>query len=114
MKKNFRKSKLQEIVAHEGRNSIKWSRIINSHPGSNINFIDRAIVPPNASIGEHLHKDSEEIYFILSGYGKMTLGDSTFTIKPFDIIINCGENHGLVNNSKSDIEIFVIELKKNK
>lgn len=108
---NFRKSKMEEIVAHDGEGLIKWSRLIKSQPDSNINFVDKAVVPPNASIGGHFHKNSEEIYFILSGGGKMTLGNSILMIECFDIIINRGGYHSLVNCSDSDIEIFVIEVK---
>lgn len=108
---NFRKSKMEEKVAHGGEGLIKWSRVIDLQPGSNINFVDVAVVPPNASIGRHSHEGSEEIYFILSGHGKMTLGDSTFMVEPFDIIVNRANYHSLVNCSDSDIEIFVIEVK---
>ena len=108
---NFREEEMQDIVAHGGLGLIRWKRFFESRLNSNINFIDRAILPPNSSIGHHLHRDSEEIYFILSGHGEMSLGNSNFTVHPYDIIINPGTFHGLTNNSDSDIEIFVVEIK---
>jgi mannose-6-phosphate isomerase-like protein (cupin superfamily) len=108
---NLRKSTMQQIIAHNGKGTISWSRLIDSQPNSNINFVDRAIIPPNATIGGHFHKGSEEIYFVLSGCGRMTLGESTFMVEPFDIIVNRAGYHGLVNCSDADIEIFVIEVK---
>jgi len=112
MKKiNFQKTEMKEIAAHGGKGLIKWNRLVEELPNSNINFIDRALIPPNTSIGKHFHKNSEEIYFIISGHGKMTLGEESFEVEPYDVVINRSDYHGLENCSDEDIEIFVIEIK---
>lgn len=111
-KVNLRSFNTQKIVAHGGNGFVDWSRIVGPTPGSYINFIDRAIVPPNSSIGRHLHEGTEEIYLILSGVAEMTLGASRFTVEPFDMVINRGDYHSLSNSSDSDVEIFVIEIRQ--
>ena len=45
-----------------------------------------ATVPPGITTALHCHKQSEEIYFILAGEGKMTLGESTFNVTVGDTI----------------------------
>lgn len=108
---NFKKQSLQSEVVHGGQGQIAWARIIEFNEKSSINFIDRAVVPPGSSIGKHFHQDSEEMYFILSGTGLMSLGENTFSIHPFDIVIVSQDSHALINNSDDDIELFVIEVK---
>lgn len=110
VKANYCDLEEQVIKAHDGEGFIKWARIIDSYKLSSINFIDKAIVPPGSSIGIHFHNDSEEIYFILSGNGEMTIGEKKIPIKPFDIIVNRASSHSLINNSNNNIEILVVEI----
>ena len=61
-----------------------------------------ATVPAGIKTELHLHIETEELYFIIAGVGKMTLGDKTFLVNPGDTIcispntphciLNCGPN----------------------
>ena len=57
-----------------------------------------ATLPPGASTGAHRHPKSEEIYYVLSGCGSMTVGDETREVKPHDgILIPPGSLHSITN-----------------
>lgn len=66
-----------------------------------------------ASLGQgrtiEAHVDPmEEIYFILSGEGEMTVDDETRHVRPGDAIwIPAGSHHSLVNSGKEDCIILV-------
>ena len=46
-----------------------------------------ATVPPGAATEPHRHVDVEELYYILSGTGRMTVGDETRDVGPLDAIL---------------------------
>ena len=62
-----------------------WSR---SDFKSNIDFIDRVVVPPDSTIGYHQHGDNEEMYIILEGEGAMTIEGDTVLVGKGDMILN--------------------------
>ncbi|WP_133406832.1 cupin domain-containing protein [Parashewanella tropica] len=78
---------------------------------SNCEFIDRQIIPPNSTVGYHKHGNNEELYIILNGTGTMTVDGLSKQVVKGDIIKNkpYGE-HGLVNDSKEDLELLIIQI----
>ena len=59
------------------------------HPsvhGNALQSLAEASVPPNTTTTLHLHRQSEEIYFILAGEGEMTLGSEIFNVAVGDAI----------------------------
>lgn len=60
--------------------------------------LGEATLPPGTGNEGHRHPKSEEIYYVLSGRGTMTVADETREVKPFDaILIPPGTYHKLVN-----------------
>jgi mannose-6-phosphate isomerase-like protein (cupin superfamily) len=59
-----------------------------------------ALIPPGSSTQLHRHQQSEEIYHVTHGSGRMTLGEKQFEITVGDSIAilpgtpHCVENHG--------------------
>ncbi|NQV47899.1 MAG: cupin domain-containing protein [Rhodospirillaceae bacterium] len=78
---------------------------------SNVDFMDRVVVPPGSTVGTHKHGNNEEMYIVLDGRGTMTVDGKPVAIKKGDMILNpaFGE-HGLVNDSGSDIDLLVIQI----
>lgn len=78
---------------------------------SDVDFIDRMVVPPKSTVGHHKHGNNEEMYIVLSGNGVMTIGGETVTVEQGDMILNPphGE-HGLRNESDADIDILVLQV----
>ena len=62
---------------------------------------------PGASIGYHLQKE-EEIYYILSGAGEMTMNNEKFMVQAGDAILTLpGSSHGLKQTGKDDLVILI-------
>ena len=58
-----------------------------------------AIVQPGESTDLHIHRNSEEIYYVLSGTGSMFHGGESRTIAPGDAVANPpGVPHKVIND----------------
>ena len=105
------KRQLQES-SHDGQGPVDlyeiWGR---SDFESNIDFMDRVVVPPNSTIGYHKHGNNEEMYVVLKGQGTMTINGEPVAVKAGDMILNPAHGeHGLVNDSDSAIDLLVIQV----
>jgi len=66
-----------------------------------------AQIPPGMTTHLHLHRKSEEIYYIVSGSGVMVLGDDQFLVKSGDsICIPPGTRHCIQNSDGSNLVIL--------
>ncbi|HET9533359.1 MAG TPA: cupin domain-containing protein [Blastocatellia bacterium] len=103
-------------------NNRDRSNVINTRHGSEIRpLIDRTtsaitqcslaeeILPPGKSVTPHLHRQLEEVYYILSGYGRMTVGDEQRDVGPGDAIyIPRGNRHTLENTGDEPIRLLLV------
>jgi len=107
----FRTQKLSAQVAHGGVGEILAHRAASVESGLNAHFIDCVVIPPGKSIGVHTHRtDNEEVYVILKGRGRMTIGTTERGVESGDVIVNPpGGTHGLHNDGSEAIELIVIE-----
>lgn len=65
-----------------------------------------------SSIGYHLQKE-DEIYYVISGNGKMKMNGETFAVKPGDAILTRpGSSHGIAPNPDNDLVILIAYEKK--
>lgn len=63
---------------------------------------------PGSSIGYHLQQDNE-IYYILSGTGEMTMNGKIFPVKPGDAILTRpGSSHGLTPNKDNELTLIIV------
>jgi len=73
-----------------------------------IGFLAIAQLSPGKQLEAHVDP-MEEIYFIMSGEGEMTLDDETRHVATGDAIwIPTGSRHGLSNTGKGDCIILVV------
>ena len=60
-----------------------------------------------SAIGYHLQK-ADEIYYIISGTGKMQMNGKSFTVKEGDAILTRpGSSHGLKQTGNDDLTIII-------
>lgn len=72
----------------------------------------KRILKSGSSIGYHLQKE-DEIYYVLSGKGKMQMNGKTFPVKPGDAILTRpGSSHGIKPNDDNDLTILIVYEKK--
>lgn len=102
--------------SHEGKGNILFRRLWNPEAfGTNWYVVSHAILPPGSSIGYHQHNTREEVYYIISGMGRLTANGTTIEVRSGDATpCRIHGSHGIYNNSDSDLEIliFSVSLKK--
>ena len=74
------------------------------HPDNNIGVKNQSLAEARVAAGDktccHLHKQTQEIYFILKGNGQMFLGSTSFAVEEGDSVLipantaHCIENTG--------------------
>jgi mannose-6-phosphate isomerase-like protein (cupin superfamily) len=96
--------------------------IINTVHGSEIRpLIDRTTslisqcslaeetLPPGCAVSPHHHNDLEEIYYVLSGRGLMTVGDETREVSAGDAVyVPRGLRHSLCNTGSESITLILV------
>ncbi|QIL38574.1 cupin domain-containing protein [Pedobacter sp. HDW13] len=72
----------------------------------------KRILKPGSSIGYHLQKE-DEIYYVISGKGKMKMNGKVFSVKPGDAILTRpGSSHGIEPDAGNDLVILIAYEKK--
>ena len=98
------------------------ARVINTPHGSEIRpLIDRTtseitqcslaeeLLPPGRTVTLHHHNSIEEIYYILSGEGEMTVGEERRQVGPGDAVyIPRGYAHTLNNSGIGPLKILLV------
>ena len=102
--------------AHGGKGAILFRRMWDREDFlTNWEFIDHCVLPPGTSIGYHQHNKTEEVYYIVSGAGRMTVNNHTWEVKADDAIpCTLHDSHGLYNNGTEDIELIVCSFAEEK
>jgi mannose-6-phosphate isomerase-like protein (cupin superfamily) len=85
------RSKIREIMAPRNSTIVRQS-------------LAEAVVPVGGATDEHYHKDSEEIYFILSGVGEIRVNGESASVRVGDaIVLPAGSVHKIWNRGDSDL-----------
>jgi mannose-6-phosphate isomerase-like protein (cupin superfamily) len=89
-----------------GGQTVGYSFFAGVSPKLNLVFRKRAFKPGSA-IGYHLQRE-DEIYYVLSGRGTMTVDDKTFDVGPGDAVLTRpGSSHGLKQVGAEDLVILI-------
>jgi mannose-6-phosphate isomerase-like protein (cupin superfamily) len=66
--------------------------------------LGRTTLEPGATIGEHKHPNTEDLYLILAGRGTGILDGERFPVGPGDLfLVKAGGSHGLINDSEAPL-----------
>lgn len=66
---------------------------------------------PGDECGEHLHSETEEIWFGLVGHGTITIDGEEHSFGPDDAFVTpLGSRHNVVNTGDGPLEYLVIEM----
>ena len=98
--------------AHNGKGTLLFRRLWGDESfKTNWAWIDHIVIPPGTSIGYHQHNAIEEVYYVMSGSGRMTVNDHTWNVGPGDATpCTLHDSHGIYNNTGKDLEIFVLAV----
>ena len=91
---------------HDGGGETVAYSFFAKAPGLKLVFRKRAF-KPGAAIGYHLQKE-DEIYYVLSGRGVMTIDGKSFDVGPGNAILTRpGSSHGLKQTGTEDLVILI-------
>ncbi|MBN1671008.1 MAG: cupin domain-containing protein [Kiritimatiellae bacterium] len=98
---------------HEGTGVLMCRTVLKGGDSEvGIRFMHDDILEPGATIGEHPHEGTEEIYFVVEGQGMMVMDGRRFPIGPGDVsLVERGHTHGIVNSDEAPMRLLVIGVK---
>lgn len=95
-----------------GENNRFLQTFINSsaYPQVHGCSVGMVIVPPETEGGLHSHREAQEIWYIISGKGRMQIGDEWSDIAPGDVIYGPEHvPHQIVNNQREgDLKALLV------
>ena len=95
-----------EPGTHKGGGETIGYSFFSKTPNLKLVFRKRAFKPGSA-IGYHVQRE-DEIYYVLSGRGLMTIDGKEFEVGPGDAILTRpGSSHGLKQVGKEDLVILI-------
>lgn len=96
---------------HGGRGQIIFREVFGRENfESNLQHFHETIILPHSTIGYHLHKGNEEIYYIVEGKGTMKVNGKKMVVSTGDAVItHSGGRHGLANTTDKELKILVFE-----
>ena len=66
---------------------------------------------PGQITPDHKHSDIDEVFYVISGEGTITINDEEMLVKERDIIFSPhGETHGFYNNSANNWVVLQIKI----
>jgi len=81
-------SPVEVTGAHGGTSSLLWKRFTDGNMmWSDLQSFEHVTVPPGGNVGLHVHSRTEEVYFIVSGSGRMRVADESRDVGPGDLIL---------------------------
>ena len=93
---------LQFDECHEGNGVLNCKSLLDGLDSTKFGFMHRDEMAKGVSIGVHEHKDSEEIYYLVSGKGVLTYDGEEYEMLPKDIsLCNIGHSHGFLATEDS-------------
>ena len=67
------------------------------------------LLPPGCAVTPHYHRELEEIYYITSGRGLMTVGDESREVAAGDAVyVPRGLKHSLANTGSEPIRLLLV------
>jgi mannose-6-phosphate isomerase-like protein (cupin superfamily) len=66
-------------------------------------------LPPGCAVTPHYHREIEEVYYVVSGSGEMTVGDETRQVATGDAVyVPRGRRHSIANNGTEPIKLILV------
>jgi mannose-6-phosphate isomerase-like protein (cupin superfamily) len=92
---------------HDGAGRTTGFHFFDDVPGVPFAFRKRAL-HPGSSIGLHEQHD-DEVYYVLSGEGRMTINGESFAVGPGDAVLTRpGSTHALAQEGAEDLVIVIV------
>lgn len=104
----FDESKQQEVLNMRGGEGRVWIEKLESRL-NHMKMYAKIVIPTGSSIGFHMHEVDEEIVYVLSGKGEVTMGDQKIIIHEGTInITKQNESHSIKNIFSENLVLLAI------
>lgn len=104
---NERDIAVEQPGPHDGAGTTTAYPFFADATGFDLVFRKRAM-HPGSTIGHHVN-DKDEIYYVLSGRGVLTLNDEVRDVGPGDAILTRnGDRHALVQQGGEDLVLYIV------
>ncbi|MBN1292552.1 MAG: cupin domain-containing protein [Candidatus Latescibacteria bacterium] len=92
--------------AHDGAGTLPFMVLLDHEVfDTNFLFVHRAEVPPKTGIGEHIHRNMEEMYYIFNGVAQFTVNGQTAELPgPCCVLCPKGSSHGIYNHTEETLQ----------
>jgi len=95
---------------HDGEGTLFCKSLLDGLGSMRFPFMHSDVIPEGVSIGDHLHADNEEIYYLVSGKGILTYDGERHDMLPGDISL-CLEGHTHGFTAIEDCVLIVVGSK---
>jgi mannose-6-phosphate isomerase-like protein (cupin superfamily) len=94
-----------------GEGVCRWKMLMNGmHLEGQWNSVEYVLIEPGASVGEHVHARTEEIYYVVSGRAVVSVDGAEIKAGSGDLITApIGAVHSIANRGTEDMCFFVVE-----
>ncbi len=98
-----------DAKTEEAYPGVPRTALVDTARGAKSLFLGHLDVDPGATIGTHIHPDTEEAMVIVEGELEALLGDETVTVGTGDTVLApAGVKHGFVNRSGAKASLLAI------